>query len=216
MLNLDVNRIGMKKLKILRITRIIFNKFTFYIVGIIIVAIFAIIFLSKKSCINIGNPFNAKAITIDKTSNIVEEINQLAELTTATYYQDVVIRKTKQISLFGKDEIVLIIKGKVRAGFDLSILTEQDIFVDSFSIKIRLPQVKIIDIITNPSDFETFIETGKWSFNEVNDFKKEAREKLEENAIDGGILELAEKSGMEKLTSLLQAFGFKEIIVELN
>ena len=182
------------------------------IILVVIVIIAAFCFF-KFSKINFENPFKAKPITIDKTANIIEEINQLAEFTTATYYQEIFINKEKKGLLFD-DELVMITKGKVRAGFDLSTLTEEDIIIDAQIIKIKLPQVKILDIITNPSDFETYVESGKWSFDEVTEYKKEAREKLKKKAIEDGILELAEKSAFEKLSSLFQALGFQEIIIE--
>ena len=183
------------------------------IVIVTIVSVIAVFTFFKFSKVNIENLFKAKPITIDKTANVIEEIRQLAELTTATYYQDIVIKKVKK-SAFFDDELVMITKGKVRAGYDMSNLTEQDIVIDSSIIKIKLPKVKVLDIITNPSDFDTYVETGKWTFEEVTEYKKEAREKLKKNAIEGGILELAERSAFEKLSSLFQAFGFKEVIIE--
>jgi len=180
---------------------------------IAVLVVIAVFCFFKFSKIDFENPFTAKPITIDKTVNVVEEINQLAEFTTATYYQEIFICKVKERTFFD-DELVIIAKGKVRAGFDLSTLTAEDIAVDANTIKIKLPKVKILDVITNPSNFETFVEIGKWSFDEVNEFKQEAREKLEKIAIEGGIFELAEKSAFEKLSSLFQALGFQEIIIE--
>jgi hypothetical protein len=183
------------------------------LIAIIIVAIITVFCFLKFSKFDLGNPFKAKPITIDKTANVVEEINQLAEFTTATYFQEIFINKVRKGTFFD-DELVLITKGKVRAGFDLLTLTEEDIVVEGNTIKLKLPEVKILEIITNPSDFETYVESGKWSFDEVNEYKKEAREKLEQLAIEGGILELAEKSAFEKLSSLFQILGFQEIIIE--
>ena len=110
--------------------------------------------------------------------------------------------------------MVIIIKGKVRAGFDMSALTEKDIIIENKTIRIKLPPVEILDVITNPSNFETFVESGKWSFDEVNEYKKEARESLEKSAIDGGILDLAKESGVEKLTTLFKNLGFAEVVIE--
>jgi hypothetical protein len=173
--------------------------------------------------INIPHPFKARPIVIDKTANVIENIRRLAELTTATYYEDnvTVKEKTEEYSLLGvnmdrTNELVLITKGKVRAGFDLSALQKQDIFVDSVSITLKLPQPQLLDIITNPSDFETFEEDGKWSHEDVTSYKNEARAIIEKNALESGILKRAEKSGREKLTAFLQALGFKEVNILLR
>jgi hypothetical protein len=128
-------------------------------------------------------------------------------------------KKTKESlfgSIFGEDELVLITKGKVRAGFDLLKLNKQDIIIDSISITLKLPEVKILDIITNPSDFETIEESGKWTHEEVTNYKNEARAIIEMHALENGIFELAEKSGRKQLTSFLKALGFKEVIISLT
>ena len=178
-----------------------------------IAAIIAVFCFFKFSKYNFENPFKAKPIIIDKTVNVVEEVRKLAEFTTATYYQEVFITAMRERTFFN-DELVIITKGKVRAGFDLSTISENDIYVDTITVKIRLPKVKILDVITNPSDFETYVESGKWSFNEVNEYKKEAREKLELLAIEDGIFDVAEKAAFEKLTFLFQMLGFKMVIIE--
>ena len=178
----------------------------------IVVAV-ALFCFFKFSKIDFKNPFKAKPILIDKTANVVEEINKLAEFTTATYYQENFINKVKTRT-FIDDELVIIAKGKIRAGFDMSTLAENDIVIDAQTIKIKLPKVQILDVITNPSDFETYVESGKWSFDEVNEYKKEARAKFEKDAIENGILDLAEKSAFEKLSSFFQLLGFHEVIVE--
>jgi hypothetical protein len=160
---------------------------------------------------DISDLFKDNPLTIDETFNVVEEIHKIGEFTTATFYQEDVIYKTKK-----KDELVLIIRGKVRVGFDLSNISNGDIIVYSQTIKLRLPQVKIFDIITNPSGYETFEENGKWSFEEITEYKKEARDIIEKNALESGILQLAENTAIEKLTTMLQILGFKEVIIELK
>ncbi|MDR1554006.1 MAG: DUF4230 domain-containing protein [Prevotellaceae bacterium] len=189
------------------------------IVTIVILVVAGGLFL-KFSNFDIAGLFKVKPIVIDKTANVVGEIRRLAEYATGTYYYNVVIKKSKEASLFGikmpDNELVLVITGKVRAGFDLSKLQDQDIIADSVSITVRLPKVQILDVITNPSDFETFEESGKWSHEEVTGYKNEARATLEIEAINGGILEFAKKSGKENLTSFLQALGFKNVTILLT
>jgi len=193
--------------------KIMMLKIIMFITIIVVVLIALIYVLEKFSAIDFENPFKAKPITIDKTTNMVEEINQLAEFTTATYYQEMILKKVRK-GIFFDDELVIIIKGKVRAWVDMSTLTKKDIVIDNDTIKIRLPKVKVLDVITNPSDFETYVESGIWSFDEVTKYKNEAREKLKKNALEDGILELAEKSAFERISSFFQALGFKKIIIE--
>jgi len=157
------------------------------------------------------NISNTGSLIIDETFNLVEEIHKLAEFTTVTFYQEEVVYKKKK-----NDELVLIVRGKVRAGFDLSTLSNEDLIVDSETIKLQLPPVKIFDVITNPSDYETFEESGKWSFEEITDYRQEARDIIEKNALKIGILELAETTAIEKLSVMFQTLGFKEVVIELK
>jgi hypothetical protein len=194
------------------------------LVVIILVLIIGVVLFFKISGISFPNPFKSQPIVIDKTTNVVEEVHRLAELTTATYYEDYVIvkKRTRESTVLGlkindvDDELVLITKGKVRAGFDLSKLQPQDILSDSVSITLKLPEVQLLDIITNPSDFETFEESGDWSYEEVTKYKNEARAAIEQSALESGILELAEKTGKERLMSFLQVLGFKEVTINYN
>jgi hypothetical protein len=197
-------------------------KMWLIIIGIVCVIILGLFLYIKFS----GSDSDGSSLKIDKTENIVTEINRLAELTTLSYAHDIVIYKAKEKihkNIFGKekintDEIVLIVKGKVRFGFDLSELQEGDITFDSVSITLKLPPVQILDIITNPSDFEVFEESGKWSHEEITACKNEARAKLsiDRKAMgNAGLFTVAEKSGIEKLTVFLQALGFKKVTIEV-
>jgi hypothetical protein len=173
---------------------------------------------------NFSNIFKSQPVVIDATTNVVTEVRRLAELTTATYYEENVIAKkrTRESTVFGmkvadvEDELVIIAKGKVRAGFDLSTMQEKDIVADSVSVSLKLPKVQILDVITNPSDFETFEESGEWSYEEVTQYKNEVRTIIEKNALGNGILELAEKAGKERLTSFMLALGFKQVTINYN
>ena len=189
---------------------------------------------------------------IEKTANVVSEVNKIGELTTACYYEEMAIRevrydtikalksnnspteegasKIKQFFQNAKEkltgtaakvtrssnEIVLIGKGKVRAGFDLSNMTKEDIVVHGDTLDVSLPPVKIFDLIMNPSDFDTEYEQGKWSHELLRPIKEQAKEKLEKDAIECGLLDNAKESGVTKLTELFKAFGFTVVNVTVK
>ncbi len=60
----------------------------------------------------------------------------------------------------------------------------------------------------NPSDFTTEYEKGTWSHELTKPLKECAKQQLEQNALDYGILKKAEESGLKRLTALFQTFGF--------
>lgn len=111
------------------------------------------------------------------------------------------------------NEIVLIGKGQVRAGFDLAKVQEGDIQVHDDTLAMELPQAEIFDIIMNPSDFSTEYEKGTWSHELTKPIKERARTDLEQNAIKSGILEKAERAGIDRLTNLFKTFGFNTVIL---
>lgn len=162
---------------------------------------------------------NRKPLSIEKTANVVEEVKKIGEFTSACYYEEMALRDTytdKTLIFKHTNEILLIGKGTVRAGFDLSKLQEGDISVNDDTLRINLPPAEIFDIIMNPSDFSTEYEKGTWSHELTKPIKERARTELEQNAIKSGILEKAESTGIDRLTNLFKTFGFNEVVITVT
>ena len=163
-------------------------------------------------------------LKIDNTANVVEKIKEISEFTTACYYEEAVLKDRKVEKHEGgflglvdtetSREIVIIAKGKVRAGFDLSKVTEDKMIIKSDTICITLPEPQIFDVIINPSDYEMYVEEGKWSHEEVTALQTNYRTQLLAKANDAGILNKAKEAGKKRLESLFMTFGFT--VVELN
>ena len=151
-------------------------------------------------------------IVIDKTATVVEEIRKISEFTSACYYEEMVLGYKKK----KKDEMVLIANGKVRAGFDLSSIEPDDVIINGDSLFVVLEPAKIFDIIINPSGYDVFVEKGKWSHDQMTTIKDDARNKLAANANAYGILDKATEYGTEKLSAILKAFGYKEVVVSIK
>ncbi len=109
------------------------------------------------------------------------------------------------------NEILLIGKGHVRAGFDLLKVQESDLNVHGDTLDITLPPTEVFDIIMNPSDFTTEYEKGTCSHELTKPIKERAKATLEQNAIEGGILAKAEENGKKQLEAIFTAFGFKQV-----
>ena len=114
------------------------------------------------------------------------------------------------------NEIVLIGKGFVRAGFDLAKVQETDLNVHGDTLDISLPPTEVFDIIMNPSDFTTEYEKGTWSHELTKPIKERAKAALEQNAIESGILTKAEENGKKQLEAIFTAFGFKHVNITVN
>ncbi|MBQ3751485.1 MAG: DUF4230 domain-containing protein [Bacteroidales bacterium] len=169
-----------------------------------------------------------EGLKIDETANVVTEIRKIAQFTSACYYEDVILKDKKaNESLGGKvvnsfskkdkpileDEIVIVASGNVRAGFDLSKLSEKDIVIRDSVLEVTLPKAEIFEVIVNPSGFDVYIEDGTWSHEQVTKVENKAMNKIRKDAISDGLLEKATELGVTKLTELFKTFGYKEVVI---
>ena len=166
-----------------------------------------------------------RPLTIDDTPVIVTKIRSLGELTTACYYDEMVLSRTKENAFsssalgslaegLGKDvedHLVLIAKGTVRAGLDLMDMSEEDVRFVGDTAYIRLPAPQYLDVIVNPSDFEVFAETGKWTHEEITGLQETARTRLLMGADHYGLKSRAYAGAMDAVTELLIASGYTYI-----
>ena len=167
-----------------------------------------------------------RGLTIDDTALIVTRIQTLGELTTACYYDEMVLTRSKpgawsSLPLgplardgFGKDvddHLVLIAKGTVRAGIDLREMGPDDIRFSGDTVFVRLPAPQYLDVIVNPSDFEVFAESGKWTHEEVTALQGAARQRLLMEADYAALKTKAYEGAMEAVTDLLAASGYTHI-----
>ena len=166
-----------------------------------------------------------RPLTIDDTPVIVTKIRSLGELTTACYYDEMVLSRTKENAFsssalgslaegLGKDvddHLVLIAKGTVRAGLDLMDMSEEDVRFVGDTAYIRLPAPQYLDVIVNPSDFEVFAETGKWTHEEITGLQETARTRLLMGADHYGLKSRAYAGAIDAVTELLVASGYTYI-----
>lgn len=172
-----------------------------------------------------------KGLKIDETANVVTEIKKIAQFTSACYYEDVILKDKKANETIGgkvvntfspkgkpilEDQIVIVASGNVRAGFDLSKLTEKDVKVSESSLSVQLPKAEIFEVIVNPSDFDIYIEDGTWSHDQVTRVENKAKNKIKEDAIQDGLLEKATELGVNKLTELFKTFGYQEVSITVK
>lgn len=124
--------------------------------------------------------------------------------------------KASSIVTNSTNEIILIGKGRVRAGFDLAKIGENDLTIHGDTLEMTLPQPEVFDIIMNPSDFTTEYEKGTWSLELLKPVKERAKVELEQNAIDYGILQKAEENGLKRLEALFKTFGFNTVVLTVG
>lgn len=174
----------------------------------------------------------AEGLQIDETENVVTEIRSMARLTTACYYSELTLVKKKAnpnadnavgnliASAIGKkgplvsDELCLVMKGKVRAGYDLSLLASDALTRSGDTLRLRLPAPQVFEVVANPTDCEVFVSEGTWSHEEMRAIQSEAKGRMENAAREAGILAKARRSGEEQLVALLRSLGFQHVVLE--
>ena len=191
---------------------------------LLVAGILIIVFVCKRMKIlpSFGDIFSPKPVIIDNTPILVKEINSLSQLVTITAYSEIVVDSVKQFTVpilpgvsapihLLDNELVLVGKGKVLAGVDLAKITAKDIYVKDDSVSITLPKAEILQVITNPSDFETFNETGNWSDTEVTTVKIKLRNKMIADAMQQNILPKAAAVANVMMENFLRSVGFKKV-----
>lgn len=168
-----------------------------------IVVLLAVLFVVERNK-NSRNRYESLGQTIT-------EMKKISEFCTANYIGEVMIQDEEK-HLLKKKNIVLIVRGKVRMGYDLTKM-ETEVVNDSV-INLTLPSAQILDIITNPSDIRTFSEKGNWSHDRVTITKNAARAKLLELVMEENMLATAEENGKRQLSAIFSSFGFKHVNID--
>ena len=198
---------------------------------ILSLVLLAVVLLVRKTTLFPGlqNLFRPKPVQVDETPLLVTEIRNIAQLMTVEAYSEVVVDSTRYplgipprvfnaipgnpLGLLGASQLVLIVRGKVIAGVDLKNLDKNNIQIKGDSLFVQLPHAQVLDVITNPSDVETFIERGKWDAGAATVLKVRARNKLVQQALAQGALQQADAKARQLVYELLKNTGYKHITV---
>ena len=150
---------------------------------------------------------------IEDTPVIIQQIKNIAQMFTQTFYDEYVYDTgVIRTPLFNQNKrLIFIAKGEVISGFDLSELSEKSIIRRDKSIVVKLPPARILDVVINPSGFETFIEEGEITFEESKKFHEDARRIFERNARDKGILKNSAEQGRQTLEKFFRLLGFETV-----
>ena len=186
-----------------------------------LVLVLALLLLLRVTGLGRKDRAPRRGLAIRDTRTLVTSIRPMSSLVTACYYDEVVLtaRKQRTVNAFGanlplpEDEICIISHGKAQAGIDLSKLSDDAFEIRGDTVTVRLPGPEIFEVILNPSDYEIFVEEGKWSHDEVVAVEKRAKEAIVRDARAAGLTEKASESAWRQLDRLLRTFGFREVVL---
>ena len=168
----------------------------------------------------------SRELEIERTAAIVEQVRSIGELSSAGFYEELVLtdrdesyfselmRASGLNRLTGSVDFVIICKGRVRAGFDLTKIQASDFSFSGDTLRLILPPVEILDVVLNPADYEHF--SGHRTHEETTAILLQAKQRLRSDAIREGILNQAELSAEAHLRRLLSAMGYREVIITFS
>ncbi|MGC9035142.1 MAG: DUF4230 domain-containing protein [Verrucomicrobiia bacterium] len=145
------------------------------------------------------------------TATILKQTQGLVELVTVKYVlQRVVV--LEDAKWYGENRVVLVVTGVVKAGVDLSKLTQQDIQLNGTNLIISLPPAQITDVYIDDKNTQ-IVER---STGLLRKFDKDLEQNARRQAIDdlrraaryGGILADAERQARTQLKLMFSNLGF--------
>lgn len=181
------------------------------IVSLIIIAIILGLFVYFK--------FSAKREVTLLSDTIEEKVSRILEISTVEYnYTNVVTYKdNKKMNGFNmpftNKSFIIKYCGYIKAGVDLNGVETQ--VIDTQSVKMILDKPVIFDNVIVEEEVYIYDEKdsvfNKLSFEDLYDVLVKEKKNMEEEVIEKGLLNDAEKNTKELLTSLLQGMGFENI-----
>jgi hypothetical protein len=118
----------------------------------------------------------------------------------------------------GRDRVVLVVTGKLRAGVDLTRVQPQNVVIDGTSIKIVVPQPSIVGVELLPDESRVYDAERTWFLSEYTGLEVEAmdeakRQLASANPTNTRMLESAEAVARLQLTNFLRDLGFQKVDV---
>ena len=154
----------------------------------------------------------------------ITAIRDLAQLTTVETVQYTIVEKGTDegwLRWARGDSLRMFAVARIGAGVDLGQLTVRDISVDTSGVvEIQVPAA-VIQYVDPDEDATQVLERDVGIFTSgdpglESDVRRIADEVLVDNAIDEGILELAEENAQSVLTDFLLSVGYADVVVEFE
>lgn len=154
----------------------------------------------------------------DPGSLIVRQVNEVSELTTATFEMDAVVPVSEK-GFLAKSELLYIAHGNVGVGVNLSEFQANDVQVEGNKITVTLPPLKVLNsnLDLNHSSVysysQGFLGWGPAVVNLQAQAQREAIKKVEEAACQSWLIKIAsdrvQKTVEHLLSQVLNSRGYE-------
>ncbi len=161
----------------------------------------------------------------------LEQIQELNELATAEAYTKVIIERQDN-AVFGqsiglnlpgtKRQLLVVVPGSVKAGIELSELTEKDVVVNEKdkTVKLTLPRAQFLggaELFFDQVEVFSYegLFRGKANIEEAYELAEEAKNLIIDESAEQGVLAMAEKNAERTLREMFSFAGY-EVIIEFE
>jgi hypothetical protein len=147
-------------------------------------------------------------------------IREMSELATAEYIITKIIKASDDQTWYkaGDRKILMSCRAYIKAGIDLSAISEDNIHTDGRNITIQIPQAKIISLNMPPEDIvleyqDIDLLRSPFKSSERDALAAQAEVQIKNGAEATGILQTAEANAKSFLTDFLQHAGYTGITI---
>ena len=193
-------------------------KRSFLLVAVLLLLLFVALPFATIYFLKTGSTFT------EQQGAFLEQIQDLNELATAEAYTKVIIEQQDN-TVFGKSigldvpgtkrQLLVVIPGSVKAGVDLSQLTEQDIVVDELNktATLTLPPAKFLggaEIFFDRVEVYSYegLFREKANIEEAYELAEKAKKLILEETAGQGVLQTAEKNAVKTLQEMFLFTGY--------
>lgn len=184
------------------------------IAGIVLIALAAVLFLGG---IRLGRLLYGTKVTQEKTkiteALLAGQLKKENELSTVTYFYTNMGKYENSIQVgstsipFTKKSFIISYDGKIKAGVDMN---KVEVHLDGRVITVTVPEAEILSHEVDEGSVQVYDEKNSvfngLSVEDVTGFEEDQKSKMEQKAVESGILKEAEENAKEALSGIYQVF----------
>lgn len=174
-----------------------------------------------------AEPEPPETVVVQPTPDVITAVRDLARLESASFHVERVVDLTSRQRRLGgllnaEDTILLVAAADVSAGIDLARMRDGDVVIepDAYRATITLPSAEILSArLDNDRTYVHRRETDLLARRRESletDARREAERTLRQAAIEGGILERAERNAARTVEALVRSLGYRQVEVRFR
>jgi len=159
---------------------------------------------------------------ISSTPVILEQVQTLSQLVTVKYVMQKVVElpdiqpfKDMIVAGWGDNRVLMIAHGVVKAGVDMSEITNGDIQISGKKISLKLPPARVTDTYLDDKQTQIVERTTGLLRSFDKDLEQNARRQavmdINRAAREAGILRDADERAKQELTNLFHQMGYEQV-----